>query len=586
MPNRRTKQAIWRQGSRGILHRMFSALRKHQKAAWIGLCMAWSLPSLSAAPTPVPSVLQTSVSSTSGVATPSSTTLRMLLIPIDDRPATGQFAQMIGQIAGVQVEMPPERWMGRFLEPGDPDRILDWLAEQPLGRYDAVIVSTDMIQFGGLIASRVPDVDVATATARLQRLTEIRRRTPGVPFYAFSSLMRLAPTSTLENRAWREILTRAVLARSRFLSQPSLGRLLEWARLTALLPEGEFARYDQTRSRNHEIQRALIHLTDNNVFDYLIIGQDDAQPEGPHLAEGQSLQQLARTLETSERVYFCEGIDQHANVLVSRALLRRLNYTPRIRIVYADPLGTTITPPYESQPLSRSIGDQILASGARLATGFDDADYTLYINTPEPRETPFRDFIHSLQTEVEMGFPIAVADLNLGKTGTGDPRLFQALTEGDRAMRLLAYAGWNTAGNTLGTTIPAANVTLAARRLPVDPLEREVHQRAFLLHRLVNDFEYHRFTRPLAYAFIDNNPPATREETYGERLDAVNELVASDLSRRLDEVFRSRFQGRRFFVGPRQFEFQGLRNVDVELPWPRAYEVRLDFQLIAREVRP
>lgn len=509
---------------------------------------------------------------------------RMLLVPIDDRPATGQFAQMIADIADVEIEMPPAHLLGQFLSPGDADGVLDWLASRDLGQYRAVIVSTDMIAYGGLIASRAPSVPVELAKERLDRLASIRRRTPGVPVFGFSSIMRLMPTSTTENRDWRELLRRAVINRDRFLRTANWSQLFEFQRIAAMLPPGVMEDYDEARARNHEVQSELLRHTEEGAFDYLIMGQDDAQPEGPQIEEGRSLRTTARELGVTQQVYFCEGIDQHANVLVSRALLNELDYQPRIRIVYADPLGTTVTPPYETQPLARSVADQIIASGARITQNVDDADYTLYINTPSPRPAQFQNFVESLRNEIDMGFPIAVADVNLGKSGTGDPNLFQVLVEGDRAMRLLAYAGWNTAGNTIGTTIPAANVYLAARKMPVDALNRELSQRAFLLHRLVNDFEYHRFTRPMAYAYIDRNPPAAREETYGERLQAVNRLVREDLHRRLDETFRTQFQGRRFFAGTRQFEVQGISQVNIDLPWPRAYEVRLNFRIQAREV--
>jgi hypothetical protein len=266
--------------------------------------------------------------------------------------------------------------------------------------------------------------------------------------------------------------------------------------------------------------------------------------------------------------------------------LRQVGWEPKVRIVYADPQGVTSIPAYETQPVAKSTQDQIIASGGVLTDKVEDADYSLYLNTPEPRAEQFADFIDNLSNEITMGFPVAVADINLGKTGTGDPKLFQALNTGDRASKLLAYAGWNTAGNTLGTAVPAANVYLGARRASgVDPFQRELNQRAFLLHRLVNDFEFHRFTRPLAYEFIDNNPPATREETYGEKFDQVNQLVKRDVSQRLENTFEKQFRGNRFFAGTKQFEIRDLQNVQIELPWPRAYEVRIGFSMNAREVR-
>lgn len=508
---------------------------------------------------------------------------KMLLVPIDDRPATGQFAQMISDIGGVGIEMPPQYLLGQFLLPGQSDAVLDWLSQKDLGEYSAVIISTDMVAYGGLVASRLNYVDTATAYGRLRRLEAIRRRTPGIPFYAFSAIMRVYPTSTRDNRGWRDILAKAVMRREEFFAEPTLGRMVEVFRLAAKLPDDALPGYDRARERNQAVQEALIRMTARGGLDYLILGKDDAQPKSPQVAEAQRLSELASALGVRNKVYLCEGIDQHANVLVSRAMLAQVSYRPKIRMVFADPLGTSVTPAYETEPLIKSLNEQITASGAEITEGYN-ADYTLYVNTPNPRDAPFADFVGQLQNEIDMGFPIAVADLNLGKTGTGDPNLFRVINEGDRMMRLLSYAGWNTAGNTLGTAVPAANVYLAARQFPVDPLVRELNQRAFLLHRLVNDFEYHRFTRPMAYDYIDRNPPATREETYGQSLDAVNRLVKEDLGRRLNDIFYSHFLGKRFFAGTRQYELRQLRNVDIKLPWPRAYEVRLGFQLEADEV--
>jgi hypothetical protein len=510
----------------------------------------------------------------------------MMLIPVDDRPATGQFAQMIAGLAETKIETPPTELLGQYTLPGDPDGILSWMERQDLRKFDAVIVSTDMIGFGGLIASRVPLVDLATATSRIDRLARLKSLYPEVPFYGFSALMRLYPTSTLESKPWREILVRNVIARSECAKLPNFRNILEVARLSLVSNQELLNAYYQTRDRNFEFQKHLISQTASKTFDFLILGQDDARTVGPQLAETAELQKFVEAVGVPSRTYFCEGIDQHANVLVSRAILRQVGWQPKVRIVYADPQGVDLIPAYETQPVAKSTADQIIASGGILTDTIQDADYSLYLNTPEPRSEQFADFIDNLGNEIAMGFPVAVADINLGKTGTGDPKLFQALNSNDRASKLLAYAGWNTAGNTLGTAVPAANVYLGARRASgVDPFQRELNQRAFLLHRLVNDFEYHRFTRPLAYEFIDNNPPATREETYGEKFEQVNQLVKRDVSKRLENTFEQQFRGDRFFAGTKQYEIRDLQNVQIELPWPRAYEVRIGFSMNAREVR-
>src|SRR3954470_4249323 len=119
---------------------------------------------------------------------------RILLIPLDSRPAAGQFAQMIAKTAGVDVELPPIETLGKFTIPGQSDRILDWLERQDLSDVSAVVASTDMVCYGGLIASRVNRVTIDVALQRARRLSRVVRTAPHVRLYAFASTMRLFPT--------------------------------------------------------------------------------------------------------------------------------------------------------------------------------------------------------------------------------------------------------------------------------------------------------------------------------------------------------------------------------------------------------
>jgi hypothetical protein len=526
-----------------------------------------------------------------GLLAPPQPTARILLVPLDDRPATTQFAQMIGRIAGATVETPPPELLGRFTTPGEPDGVLTWLRGQDLGRYCAVLVSTDMVAYGGLIASRLPLTDYRLAIQRLRALQRLRRDVQQAQkggerrtrFFAFSAIMRLSPTATRANGRWRLLVARHAEAEARFRQRPNErdGRLLD--SLRRQIPAGEIERFEAARARNHLVQQELLRMTRWNVFDYLILGQDDAQPMGPHVAETRRLKAMARNLGVTDRVYFCEGIDQHSNVLVSRALALQFGWRPRVRVVYTDDLARDMVAHYEADRIEASLKDQIVASGARLAQPGEGFDYTLFVNTPRPRPGHFEAFVQDLRTQIDQGEPVAVADINLGAHGTGSPELFDALNSGGRVARLLSYAGWNTAGNTMGTAIPAANVYLLARRANYDPLRIELARRAFLLHRLVNDFEYHRFTRPAAYALQDRRSVA-REESYGSLFDEVNDFVRQDVQARLDATFRDQFQGRRFFAGHRQYEVVALAGVDVALPWPRAYEVRIGFELHAEYV--
>src|SRR5450432_2387847 len=91
---------------------------------------------------------------------------RVLLVPLDSRPAAGQFATMIGRMDSVDVRLPPYDSLGRFTSPGSPAAVLHWLETQDYHDVDAVIVSADMVAYGGLIASRVDDATESQALYR------------------------------------------------------------------------------------------------------------------------------------------------------------------------------------------------------------------------------------------------------------------------------------------------------------------------------------------------------------------------------------------------------------------------------------
>lgn len=509
---------------------------------------------------------------------------RILLIPLDSRPAAGHFAQMIGAMSGVEVQIPPLDLLGRFTTPGQPERLIDWLKAQEYGDITAVVVSIDMVAFGGLIASRTDQASLEQATQRVKALVDFRKTKPNVRFYGFSAITRLTPTATKAAAAWRLQLGRYAEIKERYRQTPTPALLQSMRNLLAKIPPLEIQRYDAVRERNHELQKTLLRLTAQGAFDYMVFGQDDAQPFGPHIPEAQRLRTLMNQLSIPGRVYFCEGIDQHSNVLISRALLRDRNWIPRIRVVFSDEAGRKRVADYESKTVDESLRDQLFASGARPAVGNQEYDYSLYLNVPKRAETPFNHFLEDLTSEVDQGFPVGVADINIGKDGTADSELFEALDQNRRLVRLLSYAGWNTAGNTMGTAIPAANVYLLARRTDTDPVRRELALREFLLHRIVNDFAYHRYVRPQAYRIIDANPQASREETYGTAFAEVDSFVQTELSRYIADTFRGQFMGQRFFAGPKQYEVTGLDDLKVSLPWPRAYEVRIEFKMQAREV--
>ncbi|HSI72952.1 MAG TPA: DUF4127 family protein [Fimbriimonas sp.] len=493
---------------------------------------------------------------------------RLVLVPLDNRPATGQYAEMIGHIGGAEVVSPPMRFLGNFTIPGSPDAILRWLDDQPLAVGDAYVVSTDMICYGGLFESRKSTVPTAIALARLRKFLEIRKRSPLAKLYLVSTIMRLTPSATHDAASYR-------LALARYVELRSQGDSPELKELKAALPVGALEEYDAARKRNHEVQKAMVAMAKREPIDLLVYGQDDAASHGPHETERATLKSLAAA---SPRIQFCEGIDQVPSLLVSRALLDG-KPAPRLRVIPSDASRFDAVSAFESQPLTQTVADQIRVSGARQVGFNDAADYTLYVNVPKRSQDKFTLWIDGMTSALDQNQPVAVADVNLTQGGSApDPELYFVLSDRGRPMKLLSYAAWNTAGNTIGTSVAAANMRLFTKGTT---LATEVAHKHFLLYRMANDFAYHTFTRPVAFGMTEG---PRKDVIFGLELHEVNDYVQRDLSKFLKKLFYDNFQGRRFTVQGKEYSFVGMTDLSIGLPWPRPYEVRLDFEIRASPV--
>ena len=509
---------------------------------------------------------------------------RILLIPLDSRPAAGQFAQMIGAMNNTKVDIPPLDVLGKFTVPGDVDKVYEWLESQNLDDVSSIVVSGDMIAYGGLIASRVNDVDASVGIKRLQRLIDFKHKaSPDIKLFVFMSTMRLTPTATKAAASYRLNLAKYEEMKDRYERTHDITLPAKLNNMRKVVPAVEIMRYERTRRRNIEVQSALLRMCIGPEMDFLIMGQDDAKPDGPQIQENAKLKKLADQYHVLGKVYFCEGIDQHSNLLLSRAILAQNNWKPRVRIVYSDEEGRDQFALYESKTVKESLQDQLFASGAEMAKDGEQYDYSLYVNTPKRRESHFEEFLEKMRNEIDQGFPVAVADINFGANGSSDEALFNFLVRTGKAYKLLAFAGWNTAGNTMGTAIPSANVYLSARKHEADPLKREVAQREFLLHRMIDDWAYHRFTRPATYSMIDSLQDQ-RDEIYGSNFEAINKFAEADLRRHIAQIFQNQFQLRRFTAGDKEFQIVDLNDLHISLPWPRAYEIRIEFKLKVEEV--
>ncbi|MFC9343919.1 DUF4127 family protein [Streptomyces sp. NPDC057020] len=499
--------------------------------------------------------------------------LRLALLPLDERPACSQLPAHIAAVAGVELLLPPDNLMPHVREPGDPDALGRWLVSAAT-EADAVLVSLETLGHGGLIASRTQPSPVAVTAARWQTLAEIAAT--GTPVHAVTLITRTpdSPDAMEEPEYWDPYGPRihalsAALHRAEQPDHPDPYRERELAAARAEVPHGIRSDFTRRRLRNHALNLTAMELAAAGILDSLVIGADDTAPWAVATAELRQIQLWRSRLEAEDCVSLRPGADEATSTLVARTLATLLGsgvLTVRVEAVDSD--GLERVAPYENVTLGTTAAGQIEACGALVHDG-PDPDIHLLVHTPDQagdwatapptRRSPkaratARALADRAAALLREGLTVAVADC--AQPNGADPFLAEALLRTGLAHRLAAYAGWNTAGNTLGTAVAHAVTTVAARQ--AGRFDERAHL-ALLAHRFVEDHGYMTAVRAEARRAHGSIPGRHDMVPDG---DPLLDLIAERLCR-----YAANLPGFGAHIVPGS----------VRLPWQRTFEV--DFRV-------
>jgi len=481
----------------------------------------------------------------------------------------------LARLAGYKLQLPPLSLLGQFTTPGQPEPLSEWFLAQG-AEAKVVLVSADMLAYGGLIASRTPDVSLSHAQQRLSVLSRFRQQFPSVTVYASNVLMRTSLTaSSPENlRYWRQLHRYSELLgrRERTAQQ-------EREQLERDLPPALLQAYHTARARNHAVNRQMVEYVAAGVVDYLILTQEDAAEFGPHREEQMALRALAADLGVSERVSLHPGASEAALTLLARWVNTARQRAPRVAVYYASAGGAERISPFEDRPLRETVEAHVGAIGAEIVPAEGQADFLLLVNTPRgpgrreveqdpqsPGAVQVQRFVDTLARALEQGWTVALADVAF--PNGADTLLMELLTQRIELPRLTAYAGWDTAGNTLGTVL--AQACLHDGRQPAAQVE-------FLFSRFVDDYLYQSLLRPQINAELERQ--GLSPLNLGEAYELVKREVAQRLEIQAREFFDRHFRGCRVTTASGQWQIGKLVRCDLTLPWPRTFEVEVAVEI-------
>lgn len=514
------------------------------------------------------------------------------LLPIDDRPAVGQFAQMIGAVADHKVSMPPKELLGRFTTPGDVTRIEQWLKSQDYSKTDALIVSVDMLAYGGLVASHSHKVSFEEAKKRLEFFRWFKSKYPRVSVYAFNAIMGTAPIATAMTRGVHDKLARWAELKDRVPKSGDKKLVAELEQLTKELSPAVIDNYLTVRKRDLQINLAMLDLVKAGTVNDLILLQDDARQFGLHRQDQAVLRAKLKELGIESKVPIYNGTDEVASVLVSRAVLDKFLYKLKVAVIYSSEKSRDEVAPHEDQPLQFTVENQIRAAGGIPVSEFDQSDYRLFVNAPGTDDEEFDLFLKKLLKELKENRHIALADVLFPAPhhSGADERIIQALKRENLLDRFAGYAAWNKTANTLGTTISHANLRVFFRSKLNDRADRAARTEAahleFLLNRIAGDYLYHDIVKQEVNERLRSEAKADENayEFTPERYVQINREVSEKLKTRIEQFFAEYFKGRTHRLAiykgvEKTITVNRLSGLNVYLPWPRTVECAIEFKL-------
>jgi len=496
---------------------------------------------------------------------------RILLVPLDDRPPCLQFPVRLGPVGDIEVVAPPREMLGKFTTPGEPEKIMAWLRQQDLKQFDALVVSLDMLAYGGLVAMReYGNVTRETAQKRIDFIRELKKKAPRLPIYGSSVIMRLAPTGNVVNESYR-----VKLARWAEISPVKDEKLQAEARkLEKEIPAEALANYKLARERDLAGNLQAIELAKNGVFDYLIVSQDDASPTGVHVAERERLISEIKRLGLSGKIPVQPGADEVSMLLMARFVSSKDKYAPRVKAVYSSEATRTAVMPFEDRKLFETVSYHIRAVGAREVADEKQADLLFYVFASRFEPGRAETFAAEIEEKIKQGKRIILVDVDpSAKTEGAEPKFMDEIKRRGLILKFSGFATWNTAGNMIGTALPQAVLYESTRRR--SNLNSKVKSRIseeqnwFLFHRWLDDYIYNAVVRPEIRKFA-----AERK---------WNQLRFTEAQTAEVEKFGFA-EMRKHYVADKAVIFadSGCRPSDdfgFYLPWNRAFEADIDFKL-------
>ena len=497
---------------------------------------------------------------------------KIMYIPLDERPCNYNFANfMLEEGKDLELVSPPLEILGHKKTPANHEELKKFMFENINDCY-GLIISIDMLLYGGIVPSRLHNFNQMELTERLNLIRQLKDINPELHIFAYSLIMRCPQySSSDEEPDYYEHCGYNIFKYGEIKHKISLGVATEEEKESLDFHyskcKGYFEEYVARREINSDMNIEAVKLLNEKIVEFLVFPQDDSSLYGLISLDQKKISKEIVKMGLENEILIYPGADEVGMVLVSRMINKLNNKSPKIYVEYATPKGHLFVPMFEDREIYKTIEKQIKSSGSTLCESIEEADGVFMFNTPTlgledanitedhcdvliSEERNINGFVDRIEKYVNKGLKVSIADV--AKINRGDVELVKELANRKIIFNLAGYSGWNTSSNTLGTAL--AHLIINIHYGYTKALRKHIALRVY------EDigYDYH------ARKYITENVLEGMGLGYfdsGEIKGRVSELVRNEILNHIKEV------------APIVYEEYDIE--DCYMPWKRMFEVAL-----------
>jgi len=481
--------------------------------------------------------------------------MKIGILPLDSRPCNNIFPQSLAAFANAECITPPPELMDYFLQSADCHGLIQWLTEIA-PTCEALIISCEMLAYGGFIAARAHRCDIETSLKRIRALEQIKAKNPALSIHAASIILR--PTITVESKDKISIYEKLYqYSKATYLAEKTNAPeyIAEKAQVISELPKEVLEEFLAVRKRNAIINKEVVRLTADGILSSLLLLQEDSEPYGIQRKEQEELVELIKKNNLHDSVTLQNGGDEGGCLLIAKVFMGKLPMAIPMDVKFSTESNKDFVAMYEDRPFSDNLKSSIDFLYMKFMEGAKDV---LYIHNPKTAQKDASTSVGSGYTaeetssfaaeilqDIEQGRRVYLLDLLYSNGGDGD--ILHAL--GKNVSKLWGYSAWNTTCNSLGTIL----AQLAFSYLAGKPNDM------FTTERILDDYVYQTVVRRKLSSAVSE---IGQDPWNIENLDWANE--------KLDELMQNEKSLENLFYKTPQFV--------ASLPWNRTFEAKITLE--------